>query len=94
MTEFLQALLVQFEKEVIGILGGAIFFGSWLLQAWESRCNGAPVVSMRFFFLRALASFLLTFEGIRSGSVSITLVMFATLLLMLYNMYLIHKKAP
>ena len=92
MMELLQGLWIQVAEEAVGMLGGAIFFGSWVLQAWESRRNGAPVVSVRFFFLRSLASALLTFEGIRSGSLSITLLMFATLLLMLYNIYLIYKK--
>ncbi len=90
--ELLQSLWRQAAEEALGMLGGVVFFGSWMLQAWESRRNGAPVVSARFFALRSLASALLMFEGLRSGSLSVTLVMFATLLLMLYNIYLIYKK--
>lgn len=90
--EFVQVFLAQLVEEWMGMLGGFLFFGSWMLQAWESRRNGSPVVSARFFILRSLASALLAVEGFRSGSVSITLVMVATLFLMLYNIYLIQKK--
>ncbi|SMR82085.1 Uncharacterized N-terminal domain of lipid-A-disaccharide synthase [Aliiroseovarius halocynthiae] len=78
--------------EIIGLIGGAVFFGSWVLQAWQSRQAEQAVVSKSFFALRALASGLLTFEGIRIGSLSITLVMGATLLLMLYNIFLIRRR--
>lgn len=78
--------------EAVGLIGGAVFFGSWLLQAWQSRKADQAVVSKSFFTLRALASALLTFEGVRIGSVSITLVMGATLLLMLYNIHLIRSR--
>ncbi|NDW53261.1 hypothetical protein [Aliiroseovarius sp. PrR006] len=79
-------------NEAIGLIGGVVFFGSWLLQAWQSRQAKQAVVSKSFFSLRALASALLTFEGIRIGSVSISLVMGATLLLMLYNIHLIRRR--
>ncbi|WP_298909586.1 hypothetical protein [uncultured Aliiroseovarius sp.] len=78
--------------EAVGLIGGAVFFGSWLLQAWQSRQAGQAIVSKSFFVLRALASALLTFEGIRVGSVSISLLMGATLLLMLYNVHLIRNR--
>lgn len=93
MIELLRPLWEQVAHEVVGMIGGAIFLGSWVLQAYESRRKGVPTVSTRFFILRSLASALLTFEGIRSGSLSVTLVMFATLLLMLYNIYLSRKRA-
>lgn len=93
MTEFFNLLWSQAADEAVGMLGGAIFLVSWILQAYESRRKGLPTVSTRFFVLRSLASALLTFEGIRSGSLSVTLVMFATLLLMLYNIYLSRKRA-
>lgn len=91
-ADFDPSILADLKDEVIGLVGGAIFLGSWMLQAWESRQAGAPVVSLRFFLLRALASGLLTFESIRAGSVSVTLVMTATMVLMLYNAYLIVRK--
>lgn len=90
-TELDPSILTGLKAEAIGLVGGAIFLGSWILQAWESRRAGAPVVSLRFFMLRALASGLLTFEGIRAGSVSVSLVMAATMFLMLYNASLILR---
>lgn len=72
--------------EFIGLIGGAIFLGSWMLQAWETRKAGRPVVSARFFTLRSIASAMLAIEGLRAGSLSIFAVMAATLVLMLYNL--------
>lgn len=94
MNQLLQILQDQLAKEAVGLIGGAIFFGSWLWQAWQSRQAGTPVVTQSFFALRAIASALLTVEGIRTQSLSITLVMSATLVLMLYNIYLVRKRAP
>ena len=88
----IEVVIEQLKTEFVGFLGGAIFFGSWLLQAWQSRKKGVPVVSQSFFALRSLASALLMFEGIRSNSLSITLLMGATLLLMLYNVVLLRKQ--
>jgi len=79
-------------EEAVGFVGGVIFFGSWLWQAWQSKRAGTAVVTQSFFVLRATASALLTVEGIRSGSISVTLVMAATLVLMLYNIYLIRRR--
>lgn len=73
--------------ELVGMIGGAIFFGSWMLQAWETRRAGKPVVSARFFALRSLASALMAAEALRVGSLSIFAVMAATLVLMLYNLW-------
>ncbi len=72
-------------SEAIGLIGGGIFFCSWVLQAWESRKAGKPTVSTLFFILRSTASLLMAFEALRVGSVSIFIVMIATLILMLYN---------
>ena len=78
--------------EAIGLTGGALFFGSWLWQAWQSRNAGKAVVTQSFFAMRALASALLTIEGIKIGSISISLLMGATLILMMYNIYLIRTR--
>jgi len=89
MPGLFESMPFDLRAEIIGLIGGAIFLSSWVLQAWESRQWGVPVVSLKFFALRSLASALLTFEGIRAGSLSVTLVMAATLVLMLYNAGLI-----
>lgn len=93
----MRELLLQFQDWhpgiIFGIVGGVLFFGSWLLQAWETKRQGQSVVTLRFFALRSLASIMLMLEGIRTGSISVTLVMFATFLLMLYNIHMIWKKS-
>lgn len=93
MSEFFHSIYAQIMKESLGMTGGLIFFCSWVLQAWESRRAGTSIVSVRFFVLRSIASALLTLEGIRSGSLSVTLVMAATLILMLYNILLQLKQS-
>ncbi|WP_417432708.1 hypothetical protein [Kiloniella sp.] len=89
LWELLQQL---YSNEIIGLIGGGIFFGSWVLQAWETRQAGKPVVSPYFFLLRAIASLLMAFEAIRVGSFSIFIVMAATLVLILYNLRLSLKE--
>lgn len=91
MAELINALLVKLSEEFLGVLGGALFFGSWLLQSWESRLAGTSVVTQRFFLMRVVASLLLALEGMRAGSLSLTLLMTGTLALMLYNVYLLRR---
>lgn len=95
MEQITQLFQIDWRQEATGLTGGALFFGSWMLQAWESRRAGQPVVSPRFFLMRALASVLLAYEGLRTGSFSVFAVMSATLLLMLYNLHLaIRNRTP
>jgi lipid-A-disaccharide synthase-like uncharacterized protein len=91
LQDLLLNLSTNLGDEVIGLIGGALFFGSWMLQAFESRQLGRPTVSPRFFAIRAVASALLAVEGIRAESFSVFAVMAATGLLMLYNLYLALK---
>lgn len=84
---FAEMLPAGFVEEIPGLLGGALFFGSWLFQAWETKRAGKPVVSSRFFALRSLASLLMAAEALRVGSTSLFLVMMATLALMGYNLW-------
>ena len=93
MEQAIAALFTDLEQEIVGLIGGAIFLGSWVLQAWESRRAGAAVVSTRFFLLRAFGCVLLIYEGLRTGSLSLILVMIATLLMMLYNVWLSLRKS-
>jgi len=86
--EAIEAGVSALADEAVGLVGGALFFGSWLLQAIESRRAGRAVVSIRFFAVRAAASALLAVEGLRAGSISVFAVMAATLVLMLYNIWL------
>lgn len=90
METIISSLFDDLAQEILGFIGGALFLGSWMLQAWESRRAGHPVVSMQFFLIRALACILLAYEGFRAGSLSVFTVMLATMVLMLYNAYLIQ----
>jgi lipid-A-disaccharide synthase-like uncharacterized protein len=93
MEQLSELFQIDWRQEAVGLFGGVLFFGSWLLQAWESRRAGRSVVSTRFFVIRALASALLALEGLRTGSFSVFAVMAATLLLMLYNLRLSLKNS-
>lgn len=93
MEQIVQLFQIDWQQEALGLIGGVLFFGSWLLQAWESRRAGQSVVSTRFFVIRSLASALLAFEGLRTGSFSVFAVMAATLVLMLYNLRLSLKNS-
>ena len=88
MESIIADIAAELRDETVGLIGGALFFGSWILQAIESRRAGRPVVSIRFFAIRASASALLAVEGLRSGSLSVFVVMAATGVLMLYNIAL------
>jgi lipid-A-disaccharide synthase-like uncharacterized protein len=88
MQDMVVNLSANLQDEIMGLIGGALFFGSWLLQAYESRKLGRPTVSTRFFAIRAAASALLAVEGLRTGSLSVFVVMAATGILMLYNFLL------
>ncbi|MEM7722360.1 MAG: hypothetical protein AAF376_08300 [Pseudomonadota bacterium] len=88
MQDLVAAALAEMREEIVGVIGSALFFGSWILQAIESRRVGRAVVSIRFFTIRAVASLLLGIEGVRLGSISLSVVMAATGLLMIYNIVL------
>lgn len=92
MSDLATVVLAAIREESVGMFGGVLFFGSWILQALESRKAGCPIVSARFFAIRAAASALLAFEGLRTGSISLFTVMIATGLLMVYNLWLASKK--
>ena len=88
MHDIVANLSADLQDGTIGLIGGVLFFGSWILQAYESRKLGRPTVSPRFFAIRAAASALLAVEGLRTESLSVFAVMAATGLLMLYNLFL------
>lgn len=74
--------------EFFGLLGGVIFLFSWILQAWETRRKGYPIVSLNFFILRFVGSTLLLIESIRVGSLGLIIVISGTMILIVYNIYL------
>jgi len=79
-------------SELLGILGGALFFISWVLQAWETKKANKAVVSLNFFLIRLIASICLVIESIRVKSYGLILVTGGTILIILYNIYVIKSK--
>ncbi|MEN0060549.1 MAG: lipid-A-disaccharide synthase N-terminal domain-containing protein [Myxococcota bacterium] len=79
---------------LVGLVGGVVFFGSWVLQAIETRQAGQPVVSWRFFAMRITGSLLLVVESIRVQSPGLFLVNLATLGLMAYNLFMAWSAEP
>ena len=77
--------------ELLGIIGGALFFSSWILQAWETKKAGKSIVSYKFFSIRLIASIILFGESIRVSSIGLTLVNGGTILMVLYNIAIISK---
>lgn len=78
--------------ELAGILGGILFLSSWIYQAWETHKAGNAVVSHNFFLIRLIASILLLYEAIRVQSIGLALVIAGTILLILYNIYVIRNR--
>jgi len=78
--------------ELAGILGGVLYLASWIYQAWETHKIGKAVVSYNFFLIRLIASTFLLYEAIRVKSVGLFLVIAGTILLILYNIYVIKRK--
>jgi len=89
----MQAFIAGVLDEIFGIAGGALFLGSWMLQAYESKRAQQPIVSVTFFWIRAAGCVLLAIESLRSGSWSLFVVTGGTLLLNLYNIVLFRKNA-
>ena len=79
-------------EEILGLIGGGLFFFSWILQAWETKKAGESIVSFNFFLLRLIASSLLLLEAVRVKSLSLSIVQGGTLFLIIYNMYMIKRK--
>jgi lipid-A-disaccharide synthase-like uncharacterized protein len=78
--------------EILGFIGGILFFLSWILQAWETRRKGYPIVTLNFFILRFIGSVLLLIEAIRVASIGLIIVTGGTMLVIIYNVYVIMYK--
>jgi lipid-A-disaccharide synthase-like uncharacterized protein len=72
--------------KILGYLGGALYLGSWLLQAYETKKADRVTVSARFFAIRSLGALFLVVECIRVASLSLLLVNGLTCVLMSYNL--------
>lgn len=92
MEKIIGEILTDLAAEPFGVVGGAIFFLSWVLQSWESKRAQAPVVSARFFLVRILGCALLAVEALRIDSASLLLLAVGTAAMNAYNLWLIAKR--
>ena len=77
--------------DLIGIIGGAIFYLSWVVQSWETKRKGTPTFTAKFFWIRITASFILLAEAIRLKSIGFLMVYIGAICMMFYNLYLMRK---
>ncbi len=74
---------------LIGLIGSVLFLVSWIVQAWETRQAGQPVVTFRFFAIRLAASTLLLVEAWRVQSYGFLCLVVGSIILIVYNLYVI-----
>ena len=70
---------------LIGIIGGVIFFLSWIVQAYETKKHNKSTFTKKFFIIRIVASIILLFEAIRVNSPGFMLLYAMAILMMVYN---------
>ena len=70
----------------IGILGGTIFYLSWVIQAWETKKANKPKFTQKFFWIRIIASLILLIEAIRVESIGFLFIYIGTIGMMIYNL--------
>ena len=72
---------------LIGLIGGIIFYLSWVYQSYETKKNKKPTFDSPFFVIRIIASLLLLFEALRINSLVFFLIYMGTIFMMLYNLW-------
>lgn len=92
MESMIAELLSSLAAEPFGVVGGFLFFFSWVLQSWESKRAQQPVVSARFFLVRISGCALLAVEALRIDSASLLLLSVGTAAMNAYNIWLVAKR--
>jgi lipid-A-disaccharide synthase-like uncharacterized protein len=77
---------------IIGIIGGFIFYFSWVVQIYETRKNKKPTFTPKFFIIRIVASIILLIEAIRIKSIGFFIVYLGTIFMMGYNLWKIKEQ--
>jgi lipid-A-disaccharide synthase-like uncharacterized protein len=77
---------------LIGIIGGGVFFLSWLIQSYETKKSNKVIFSKKFFITRIIASLILLTEAVRVQSAGFFLLYIATIAMMGYNLIKIKGK--
>ena len=73
-------------EQILGLIGGALYYVSWMVQVWETKRNNKVTFSKKFFFIRILASIILIIEAIRISSLVFFLLYLGTAIIMIYNL--------
>ncbi|MCX6711799.1 MAG: lipid-A-disaccharide synthase N-terminal domain-containing protein [Candidatus Woesearchaeota archaeon] len=76
---------------IVGWIGGALFFLSWIVQNYQTKMNKQVTFSNSFFWMRVVGSLLLTYEAIILQSLVFTAVNFLTALMQFYNIWVNMK---
>jgi len=76
---------------LIGLIGGGIFYLSWVYQSYLTKKNKKPTFDSIFFMVRILASFILLIEAIRVKSPGFFLLYLGTIAMMAYNLWKLKK---
>jgi len=76
---------------LIGLIGGGLFFLSWIIQIYETKKLNKSIFSTKFFSIRIIASIILILEAIRVNSPGFFLLYVATIIMMIYNIIKIKK---
>lgn len=74
-------------ESLIGLIGCAIFYLSWVYQSYKTKKNKTPTFDSPFFIIRIVASLLLIIEAIRIKSLIFLLMYIGTIFMMLYNLW-------
>ncbi len=77
--------------ELCSYIGGGLFLFSWVLQAYQSKRRGEPVVTLSFFVIRLTGSVLLLVEAVRVESFGLIIVIAGTAAILVYNIALILR---
>lgn len=74
--------------ELCSYIGGGLFLFSWVVQAYQSKQQGQPVVTLSFFIIRLIGSIMLLVEAIRVESFGLITVIAGTMAILVYNITL------
>lgn len=92
MQALIGEVIAKLAAEPFGLLGGGLFFFSWVVQFWESKQAQTPTVSARFFWIRITGCVLLAVEGYRLESASLLLLSLGTGVMNGYNIWLVSRR--
>jgi len=82
----------QFERGIFGILGGGVFFTSWIYQAYISKREGKSVVDVWFWIMRITGLVMITVHAIVIKDLVFIILNSLGCMLASYNLFLNVRK--